>query len=214
MKYGQFLAHRKSTNELVLTQLQAVDVSTLASRVLSGKSQDFSKIRIAELGTTRSMCSWRIETTSTSDDPETWAWSDGCFTRVFAENIPCHIYSVDPCKEALQVAATMTEAVKNNVTLIQTTASEFLNYVPFKFHLIYMDHLESGEAACEQHLHDAKIIVERNLVCENGLILIDDTPQNASAEICKGLYSIPFLLENGYELLAHEYQAVLRRKPA
>ena len=70
--------------------------------------------------------------------------------------------------------------------------------------------MESSEAACIQHLKDSKLIVEKDIMAPNGIILIDDVGDNIT--LTKGKYSIPYLLENGYELMMHEYQVLLRRK--
>jgi hypothetical protein len=65
-----------------------------------------------------------------------------------------------------------------------------------------MDHMETSEEAAKQHLEDAKIIIEKDLMNKNGIILIDDIGYNIVDG--KGKYSIPFLLENGYEIVIHE----------
>jgi len=72
-----------------------------------------------------------------------------------------------------------------------------------------MDHMESGEEACIQHLNDAKQIVEKDIMSENGIILIDDIGDNITNT--KGRYSIPYLLENGYRQVIGEYQVLLER---
>lgn len=70
--------------------------------------------------------------------------------------------------------------------------------------------MESGKEACELHLKDAKFIVENDLMAENGIILIDDTPKGTGYN-SKGLLSIPYLNKNGYKTVIHEYQALLIR---
>jgi hypothetical protein len=71
-----------------------------------------------------------------------------------------------------------------------------------------MDHMESSEEACVQHLIDAKIIVENDLLSENGIVLIDDVnyPDYINS---KGKYSIPYFLENNFYLVIGEYQVIL-----
>lgn len=69
--------------------------------------------------------------------------------------------------------------------------------------------MESGEEACIQHLEDSKIIVERNLINPNGIILIDDIGDNTTNT--KGKYSIPYLLKNGFVSIIHEYQVLLKK---
>jgi hypothetical protein len=87
-------------------------------------------------------------------------------------------------------------------------STDFLNNFNDKIDLLYMDHLESGELACKVHLQDAKIVIEKNLMKDDGIILIDDCPED---QIGKGKYSIPYLLNNGYMTLIHQYQMILKK---
>ena len=75
---------------------------------------------------------------------------------------------------------------------------------------LYMDHMESSEEACRQHLEDIKIVIEHDLMSGDGIILVDDVGDNITRT--KGKYSIPYLIENGYEKLVHEYQVLLQRR--
>ena len=97
----------------------------------------------------------------------------------------------------------------NKVKPIQTTSTEFLQNFNDKIDLLYCDHLESGNEACEVHLQDAKIVLEKQLMKDDGIILIDDCPQG---QIGKGRDSIPYLLQNGYKSIIHEYQMLLSRE--
>ena len=92
--------------------------------------------------------------------------------------------------------------------ILQMESTDFLNNFNQKIDLLYMDHLESGEKACEVHLQDSKIIIEKDLMNDDSIILVDDCPKNTTG---KGKYSIPYLLDNGYENVLHEYQMVLKR---
>jgi hypothetical protein len=69
--------------------------------------------------------------------------------------------------------------------------------------------MDSGEEACLQYLIDAKLVIEKDLINKNGIILIDDVDKNLHET--KGKYSIPYLLNNGFELILHNYQALLRK---
>ena len=68
------------------------------------------------------------------------------------------------------------------------------------------------------HLREAQIIVEKDLVNKNGIILIDDIrscvpyEHDQGIELGKGYLSIPYFLANGYEIIMDEYQTVLRKK--
>ena len=175
--------------------------------------KDKNNLVIVELGTSRSFKSWGISS-DIKDwhpyNPERWAWSDGCFTKLFADNLDGKkytIYTIDPCPNAIKVVKTMI-GENNKVKILQMKSSDFLNNFNQKIDLLYMDHLESGEEACKVHLQDAKIVIEKDLMKDDGIILIDDCPEG---QIGKGKYSIPYLIQNNYHKLLHQYQMVLKK---
>lgn len=198
MKYEQYLRQRTETFKKTWDCIK-----------------DKNDIVIVELGTSRSFKSWGISSDVKDwfpDDPERWAWSDGCFTRLFSDNLDDEnkrytIYTIDPCSQAIKVVKTMI-GDNQRVKILQTTSTQFLTNFNDKIDLLYMDHLESGEEACKVHLHDSKIVLEKDLMKDDGIILIDDCPENS---IGKGKLSIPYLLENGYKSLIHQYQMVLTK---
>ena len=69
--------------------------------------------------------------------------------------------------------------------------------------------MESSEDACKQHYIDAKYIVENNLMNSNSFILIDDCKTDTIYN--KSKYSIPYLLDNGFEIILNEYQCLLKK---
>lgn len=196
MLYEQYLEQRKNTF------LKTWDLI-----------KDKNEIVVVELGTSRSFKSWGISNDVKDwhpNNPERWSWSDGCFTRLFADNLQDKkftLYTIDPCEQAISVVKTMC-GDNNNVKILQMESTDFLNNFNQKIDLLYMDHLESGEKACEVHLQDSKIIIEKDLMNDDSVILVDDCPKNT---VGKGKYSIPYLLDNGYENVLHEYQMVLKR---
>jgi len=96
----------------------------------------------------------------------------------------------------------------NRVKILQMKSTDFLNNFNDKIDLLYMDHLESGEEACEVHLTDAKIVIEKELMQDDGIIFIDDCPKG---QVGKGKYSIPYLQKKNYQVLIHEYQMILKK---
>jgi len=175
--------------------------------------KDKNDIVIVELGTSRSFTSWGISSDVNDwheSNPEAWAWSDGCFTRLFADNLygkNYTIYTIDPCAQAIKVVKTMIGS-NNRVKILQMKSTDFLNNFNDKIDLLYMDHLESGEEACEVHLTDAKIVIEKELMQDDGIIFIDDCPEG---QVGKGKYSIPYLQKKNYQVLIHEYQMILKK---
>ena len=201
MKYEDYLRQRRNTFKETFNMLK-----------------DKNDIVIVELGTSRSFKSWGISSDEKDwypDEPEKWAWSDGCFTRLFADNLEGKnyiIYTIDPCPKAMKVVKTMI-GENNRVKTLEMKSTDFLSNFTHseatgKIDLLYMDHLESGEEACEVHLTDSKIIIEKDLMSDDGIILIDDCPEG---QVGKGKYSIPYLLQNGYDKIIHEYQMILSK---
>ena len=74
------------------------------------------------------------------------------------------------------------------------------------------------EKTAQLHLREAKIIVEKNILKNNGIILIDDVrnPYMLLKKITdnkygKSKYAIPYFLENNYEIVMDEYQVILKK---
>ena len=73
-----------------------------------------------------------------------------------------------------------------------------------------MDHAESGgnDSCALLHRNDSAIILNRQLIKPDGLVLIDDI----QTAFNKGMYSIPLLKEYGFSQLSkNSYQTLLRR---
>ena len=85
MIYEEFLRQRKNTFSKTFDLLKEKD-----------------NIVIVELGTSRSFKSWGISSDLNDwfpNSPEKWAWSDGCFTRLFTDNLKSKeytIHTIDP----------------------------------------------------------------------------------------------------------------------
>jgi len=72
------------------------------------------------------------------------------------------------------------------------------------------------EPTAQLQLREAQIIVERDLLDDNGLLLIDNVRnQNVTGDepaLGKSKYAIPYLIQHGFEIIADEYQVILRKK--
>ena len=167
--------------------------------------------RILELGTTRSFRNGSIDTENYSPNPGDWDWGAGCFTVVMALLLPgCKLTSVDPLASAIGVSRQMTEPLGVKVDYRLADSTTFLESTHERYDLIYMDHAEAGDSdACAiLHKNDAGIILSRNLLLNDGLILIDDVRERFG----KGMYSIPFLKQFGFSEISNTcYQTLLRR---
>lgn len=206
MKYSQYFDRRKNTFERSY------------SMILENINED-KPYTIVELGTSRSFVSGGIAGCMNPDpsywypeSPERWDWGAGIFTKVFSENLAdknIKLYTIDPSPQAIRIVTTMCSTDKVNI--IKDYSTPVLKSFESKIDFLYMDHMESGEDACIKHLEDSKLIIERDLMSENGIILIDDVGDNITQT--KGKYSIPYLLENGFSMVLHEYQVLLVKTP-
>ncbi len=185
---------------------------------------------IVELGTTRSYvhggskgCNTDDARYWTPDQPENWDWGAGSFTRVAAECLE-HLnpifYTVDLDEKHINRCKLITAPFSYFIKYHVTSSLTFLNTFSGKIDLLYMDtgDMTPIEPTAQLSLEEAKIVVRRNLIAPGGLILIDDvrnqTPKQYgdTSGLGKAKYSLPYLLENGFEMIEDEYQILLRKK--
>jgi len=186
---------------------------------------------IVELGTTRSFvggpfpgCNENNPIYWEPNAPEKWDWGAGSFTRVAAEclaHLNPTLHTIDICPEHITRCKIVTQGfssfihyhVCSSVVFLQSCASHSID-------LLYMDtgNMHPLEPTARLQLAEAHVVVERNLIAPNGIILIDDirnqTPKQFgdTSELGKGKYAIPYLLKHGFELVINEYQVLLKRK--
>ena len=184
---------------------------------------------VLELGTSRSYVDGRFEGCNLSDDkywepnnPEKWDWSAGLFTKVFAEEFKekINLTTLDSNKEHLRRCKFMLGKLSKNVHFIKSLSEDYLKSTDKKYDVIYLDtgDMTPVEDTALLQLIEANIIVERNLLNDNGLLIIDDvrnpTPKLAGEtnNLGKAKYSIPYLLEHNFEIIMDEYQVILKKK--
>ena len=203
MKYSEYSDIRKNTfqksYDLILTNMKQDQCYT-----------------IVELGSSRSFVNGGVPGCLVPNplywdpnEPKNWDWGAGIFTKVFSENLEgknFKLYTVDPDKNANFIVSTICKENKD-VVICSDYSTNFLNNMKTKIDFLYMDHMDICEQACLQHLRDAKIVIENNLMSDNGIILIDDVGKDNTHS--KSKYSIPYLLENGYKQIMHDYQVLL-----
>jgi len=186
---------------------------------------------IVELGTTRSFVGGPFPGCNEDNPlywepqaPEKWDWGAGSFTRVAAECL-AHLHptfhTIDLCPEHINRCKLITWDFSSFMHYHVCTSVAFLqSCTPESIDLLYMDtgNMHPIEPTARMQLAEARIVVERNLIAPNGIILIDDirnqTPKKFgdTSELGKGKYAIPYLLEHGFELVMSEYQVLLKRK--
>lgn len=186
---------------------------------------------IVELGTTRSFNHGGLIGCNSDDIrywmpeyPETWDWGAGFFTRMAATALnhkEIKIHTVDISAQHITRCKVMTADFSN----IQYHISDSVTFLkkckfPHRIHLLYLDtgDMTPIEPTARLQLEEAKVIVSRNLIAEGGYILIDDvknqTPKQfgETSDLGKSKYALPYLLENGFDLLMDEYQVLLQKK--
>jgi len=132
------------------------------------------------------------------------------------------IHTVDLSPGNISCSKEITSEYKNNIRYHVSTSEEFLKTcTPRSIHLLYSDtgDFPPFEETAKLHLREAKLIVERDLIASGGLILIDDVKttnqlkfEQTSSRYGKAKYELPYLLENGFEIIMDEYQVLLRKK--
>ena len=186
---------------------------------------------IVELGTCRSFVDGRFPGCNSSnphfwqpENPSVWDWSAGHFTGVFSECTPpdTMLKTVDLEHSHIERCKLMTSNHATKITYIVSSSEDFINSCAAEsVDLLYLDtgDVNPVEPTAQLHLREAKLIVKNNILKDNGIILIDDvknlTSKNDAKEESnygKAKYSIPFFLENGYEIVIDEYQVILKKK--
>ena len=153
------------------------------------------------------------------NNPEKWDWSAGCFTKIFSNIFPNSIiHTIDIIKRHLIRCKIMNEN-RNNIVYHCTSSEDFLNNFIEKIDLLYLDTGNMDEETAQLHLREVKIIIEKNILSDKGLILIDDVRNpymminGEENNLGKSKYSIPYLIENGYNIIVNEYQVILSKCP-
>lgn len=183
---------------------------------------------IVEMGTSRSFVDGKFPGCNSDDpkywdisNPEIWDWSAGCFTRVFGELIQdtdIDLITLDLEAKHIERCKVMTSDLKN-IEYYVMSSEDFLLKGEGQIDFLYMDtgDVTPIEPTANLHLRESKIIVENNLISDGGIILIDDvkniqSKKQDSSDYGKAKYSVPYLLENGFEIVMDEYQVVLVKK--
>jgi len=172
----------------------------------------------------------------TPDKPENWDWGSGFFTKMAAMSLCGEmkggvlLHTVDSAKSHIDRCMTMvglTVTCGDNPDGFVSVSyhhnlseRHLLGCRTWQFGLIYMDtgDMTPIEETAQLHLREAKIIVSRELIMPGGVLLIDDvrnpTPMKfgETSELGKAKYSIPYLLDNGFETVMDEYQVLMVKR--
>lgn len=187
---------------------------------------------VVELGTSRSFvhgghpgCNLSDPHYWTPENPEDWDWGAGFFTRMACEClIQCgaKIHTVDINPEHIKRCKVITMEFKDRMFYHVSSSQDFLRTCNFPdgIDLLYLDtgDMTPIEPTALLQLEEVQIIVERNLLSKDGIILVDDvrnqTPKKfgEKSDLGKSKYALPYLLGHGFEIVIDEYQVILKKK--
>jgi hypothetical protein len=187
---------------------------------------------IVELGTIRSFCHGGIKGCNTSDKaawhpthPADWDWGAGFFSRVAAESLQSvgaqyTIHTVDVSAEHLNRCKLVCHQYLRSFRFHNCDSVKYLENYVGKIDLLYMDtgDMNPLEPSAQLSLAEAQVVLERNLISNDGCIVIDDVQSTIGrecgdkSEFGKGKYSLPLYLENGFDIMIDGFQTVLKRR--
>ena len=180
---------------------------------------------ILELGTCRSFVDGKFEGCNLDDekywdsqDFSKWDWGAGCFSLIFGKIPNIDLTTVDLMESHLKRCKIMTNSLGIKCQHILSDSLHFLNTTEKRFDLIYLDTGDMWpiDPTCELQLRECEIIIKRNLLKDDGILLIDDvlngTPReqgDKSNTLGKSEKSIPYLLSQGFKIKFEGYQYIL-----
>lgn len=183
---------------------------------------------VLELGTCRSFVDGKFEGCNSDDirywspdDFSKWDWGAGCFSLIFGQLSKSKLITVDLLNPHIERCKIMTDSLEIDCNHIVSDSVSYLLNTYEKFDLIYLDTGDMWpiKSTCDLQLREAEVIVKRNLLKENGILLIDDVLNGTPREmgdlentLGKSEYSIPYLLDNGFEIVYKGYQYILKIK--
>lgn len=177
---------------------------------------------ILELGTTRSFVDGSHIGCMKDDpqywypnNPELWDWGAGAFTIVFSEmykNTNVKITTVDIMSSHIQRCKLMTQH-NNNITYVVDSSLSHLASLPSEsVDFLYQDTCDCDDNGARHHLEEAKILINRNIIKKNGILLIDDHKTTMPELVSKTKYSLDFYLQNGFIVIEEDQQLLLQKQ--
>jgi len=165
----------------------------------------FKPIRIVETGTIRNpLPRYRM-----GDGWATWTW------LLWAKASQSHVWTCDLDPNAIATCRLVTDN-SPYIEYVNSDSVAFLESFAETIHLLYLDSFDTGppgdprvKEACKHQLREIEAAYDR--LDDDALVVLDDVPKdqkNGKAE-----FSIPFLIDRGWEILSHmETQVILSRK--
>jgi hypothetical protein len=153
--------------------------------------------------------------TGTMRAQEDWAGA-GLFTYLAGAYLARRggrLFSVDISEQNCRFSHAWTGVFGETVAVIHQDSIEFLRQFQQPIDVLYLDSLDATEPGHAEHALREVRAAAANLHPKS-LVVIDDTPFRQGAWIGKGAQAVPYLLQQGWQLLYAGYQAVLQRSSA
>lgn len=160
------------------------------------KNNKMEKITIIETGTLRRHDKIFM------DGGSTLVWGN------WARLTNSDVYTCDISGQNIQNCKEITKEYNDVINYIVDDSVKFLKEFNGDIHLLYLDSFDSSakdkevmKQACEHQLNECKVVIEKlNKGC---FVLLDDVTSNHVGG--KAEKSIPYLLENGFDLIYENY---------
>lgn len=185
--------------------------------------------KVLELGTCRSYVDGKYEGCNSDDkkywnpsDHSMWDWGAGCFSLLMSSLAGAEVTSVDIVASHVERCKHMAGSLGlKSFHNVVSDSVKFLADTPNKYDVIYLDTGDMWpiEPTCELQRIEAVHVISRDLLEDDGLLIIDDvlngTPReqgDASNKYGKSELSIPYLEANGYEAVYKGYQYIYKKR--
>lgn len=155
-----------------------------------------------------------VETGTTRSLDEIWRSGDGGGTLLlgsWAKNVGAHLYSVDISPDVVAIAQSLTESLRDHVTIVCDDSLHFLEQFSEQIDVLYLDgfdYEESNYLPSQKHcLAEAKLALPK--MNPKGVIIIDDygLPYEGKGGLAK-----PYLIEQGWIPRVIGYQILFMKK--
>jgi hypothetical protein len=141
-------------------------------------------------------------------------WSAGYSTYIFGAYLDGletgSLTSIDITPSHCETATRLTEEWKEYINIFCCDSVSWLNDNLENIDVLYLDSMDAYLAGCDIHGLKEVQAAEKNLN-KKSLIVFDDTPWDGGY-VGKGKLAIPYLLNNGWKIIASGYQVILSRK--
>lgn len=147
-----------------------------------------------------------VETGTTRGETQVSMEGDGWGTRWWgwlAQRHGCTLETIDIDAQAIEKARGITIDYASVITYTCADSVAALSARDAPIHLLYLDSLDSGPGSPEHHLAEARAALPR--LAPEAVVVLDDTSETDESPrrwAGKGTLAVPFLIEQGFALVA------------